>query len=136
MWISGLTERFCSGACCRAFPLPYGPEELNKRAPTVEDGEQIADMVIHLGEFYGDPQTCFCHEEYDGTPIKLNYYTCKNLTPKGNCDIYGNHPRMCKRYPDNEHCMYSDYGICNHKRKEKPKLNLEKKIEEIKEELV
>jgi Fe-S-cluster containining protein len=48
----------CTGHCCRAFSIPYAPEDLhNLQRLGTSDKErlQIADMVIYLGHFYSNP---------------------------------------------------------------------------------
>ncbi len=86
----------CTGRCCRGFSLPYSPTGLASRAAAggIEDGEQIAAMVIPLGE----SPTLPGHWRYD----------CRNLLPSGDCAVYESRPRMCSRYPYGRHCIHGD----------------------------
>lgn len=84
----------CTGHCCRNFPLPYAPHDLRARAPTIVDGEFIADMVIPIGPhdregFY----TYACRHHDDVT---------------GDCRAYDQRPDMCRRYPYGNLCEYAE----------------------------
>lgn len=81
----------CTGHCCKDFPLPYTIEEI-KNKPNLQDGQQIAEMLIFLRE----------SNYLDG---KKSYrYTCKHLQKSGDCGIYESRPRMCSNYPYGKAC--------------------------------
>ncbi len=82
----------CTGHCCKAFHLPYSPEQLAEVAHTIEDGAVIAEMAAPLG-----PGT-FTDEGWWR-------YSCRNLTPSGDCAIYETRPRMCAAYPYGGRCI-------------------------------
>lgn len=101
----------CTGHCCKAFILPYGPEDLSIRITAgldgshpmgrVEDGEQIRDMVIFLGTT--DQGWPGANPALDGS--LHHYYTCKHHDAEsGDCKIYDQRPGMCRRYPYGEPC--------------------------------
>ena len=90
----------CTGHCCRAFPLPFGPEELAAKAWGYQDGEQIAAMAIYLGQLEGPPEP-HC------SLGPAHYYTCKNLQDNGDCGIYDDRPQMCRGYPYGGQCGYT-----------------------------
>ena len=112
----------CGGACCRSFDLPYSPEELQRAADTMRrlgtpdhpdwpidvkpltDIEQIADMLIYLGEFAASPQPMIG----SGSGKACHYYTCKNLQSDGLCGIYADRPGMCRFYPYEGKCHYAE----------------------------
>lgn len=84
----------CTGRCCRGFPLPYSPTALANQATTIEDGVQIAAMVIPRGEY----------------PERPGFwrYDCKNLLPSGDCVVYETRPRMCSDYPYGLPCSWGE----------------------------
>lgn len=97
-------EHRCGGHCCKAFYLPFSPDELQRRAAELRDGAIIAGMVEHLG-FFDD----------DNRPIDLtvpvprsggHFYSCRHLTSTGLCGIYDTRPQMCKGYPYKGACNY------------------------------
>ena len=94
----------CTGHCCRAFPLPFGPQELSPEALKLRplmDGEQVAAMVTYLGWLEDPPEP---HCSLGGA----HYYTCKNLQDNGDCAIYEARPEMCRGYPYEGECGYLD----------------------------
>lgn len=96
----------CTGHCCKAFTLPYDPKELREKtlAGKFSDGdEKVADMVIYLG-FAELPPNGPAHHNTHGLPD--HWYTCKNLTPEGNCAIYEDRPRLCRDFPYKAPCPY------------------------------
>lgn len=96
----------CGGHCCRAFFLPYSPEELLEQQPFLQDGEQIVAMVEHLGEFkQGEaPPDMLPGTQATGAG---NYYRCRNIGDDGLCGIYEDRPRMCSEYPYSVTCNYT-----------------------------
>lgn len=97
----------CRGQCCESFSLRYSPHELARAAGDAKrEGRlheqiiQIAEMVLLIGEFDGNPAT------HNGTPLPTDppderqwFYTCTNLTHHGDCSIYDQRPSMCRDYP-------------------------------------
>ena len=78
----------CTGHCCESFYLPYtSREELLEdfKVKQKEDGEMIADMVIHL---------------------EGNNFTCRFFDfNTRDCTVYDKRPRMCREYPYGQKCM-------------------------------
>lgn len=104
--VLGAPRDRCSGHCCRVFSLPYDPAELQACASQVQDGEQIAAMVIPLGkhsEYAGAPRYLSRHDADGG----LHLYTCRNLdTATGDCRVYETRPAMCRNFPYERACPY------------------------------
>ena len=121
----------CVGHCCKRFPLPFSPDEIQRRAleflrwadtaarlgtarPDRADMDlvQIASMVIPLGSEpeadvarrhgYADGKTS------SGVEGRVYFYTCRNLLPNGDCAIYALRPRMCSEYPYGRPCEHRD----------------------------
>lgn len=95
----------CTGHCCRCFVLPCGPAELEAEKARVKDGEQIAAMVIYLGqhEVGWSPEAPIL----DPAPEGHHYYTCKNFdVTTNNCRAYETRPAMCRDYPYGNPCRY------------------------------
>jgi Fe-S-cluster containining protein len=59
-------------------------------------------MLISLGE------TKPRGEEFGGG--LLHYYTCKNLSPAGDCVVYESRPTMCRDYPYGNPCDHAGTG--------------------------
>lgn len=95
----------CGGHCCRAFFLPFSPEELKEKQDQLEDGPQIVAMVRHLGQFKTPPinRAHPVEQDHGGG----HWYTCANLTEEGLCGIYEDRPRMCRGYPYGASCNYA-----------------------------
>jgi Fe-S-cluster containining protein len=93
----------CTGHCCRCFPLPYGPEELQEKKGSAEDGEQIAAMVVYVGLRHTST------ESNEGVPPAnpLHFYSCSNLLPSGDCGVYETRPEMCRGFPYEGECGYT-----------------------------
>lgn len=84
----------CTGHCCRSFHLSSVPrgtadEQRAWARQHGQDGEQIADMVVPIGEDATGP-----------------LYTCRHLDEAGNCSIYNTRPRMCRTFPDGAACPF------------------------------
>jgi Fe-S-cluster containining protein len=107
-----MSERRCTGHCCRCFPLPKTPAELASNyaaflagemhengKPLIQDIEKIAPMVIPLGS-----------EQVYADGSKSQYYTCKHLQENGDCANYANRPLMCSEYPYGKPCRYAGAG--------------------------
>lgn len=126
----------CTGQCCRMFTLKYSPEDLERLASyerlawvvhleglvdgteeyawpfdigTVaipEDVEQVADMVIPRGMLKAGAT-----HPLSGQAILADVwaYDCKNLGADGDCTIYEDRPRMCRKYPRSR-----QFGICEY----------------------
>ena len=112
----------CTGHCCRSFCLPLSPIELAaaaEREQRLRDGtpregdevftrygdiEQIAEMVIYLGEWNRPPLA----RMKAGGPAEFDepghYYTCKYYGAGGNCAIYDDRPSTCREYPYDSPC--------------------------------
>lgn len=114
----------CTGHCCRAFALPYSPDQLRRArevweaylaadAPEVfdwpsdvavpEDVDIIEPMVIHLGEFTRNP---LFDGDGDAPVAPSHFYTCRNLSESGDCTIYEDRPKMCRGYPYGRECRF------------------------------
>ena len=66
-------HRRCTGHCCRSFFLPYSPRTLRRRKKTtLEDGDQIVKMIIHLGRFKENP---LCKINDSGDDQWMHFYT-------------------------------------------------------------
>lgn len=96
----------CSGHCCRAFTLPYSPEQLLQPDRLLEDGDVIRGMLVFLKEANeGDPHPT---DPVQTTAGRKWYYTCKHLDDQsGNCMIYATRPMMCRDYPYGNECKFS-----------------------------
>lgn len=93
----------CSGDCCRSFTIGHSPEQIEAWGPKVEDGEQIADMLIPLGPFQPGEALPNGRLAEDGS----HYYTCRHFDDAAKtCTDYDNRPRMCRDYPYR--------GVCEH----------------------
>lgn len=108
----------CTGHCCRAFYLPWGPDRLKQQLKEIDEGRsfvtstgpqsdahaefrQVAEMVIYIG-FQKNP------DNKDPNQQPGHYYTCKNYDgEKGQCKIYETRPNMCRNYPYASPCGYS-----------------------------
>lgn len=90
----------CTGHCCKSFPLPVTMAVLRADVEAVaagditarhfQDGAQVLDMLIPLGEPTGD--------------VQKDRYTCRHHGADGNCGIYETRPRMCSEYPYGQPC--------------------------------
>jgi Fe-S-cluster containining protein len=101
----------CPGYCCAGFYLPYTISELHAKAPTLQDGQQIAEMVIPL-----TPKQA--NERLDavgvapgrGRPTWKNrghHFTCKHWDETTMlCTIYAERPEMCRTYPNGRECQH------------------------------
>lgn len=111
--MSDKTKNECTGHCCKAFTIPYSPEELhskNKQPYPPRDGVQIEEMLIYLGAFPREEteQRFGCKPEDLQDPKKLlHFYTCKHLV-NNRCSIYKTRPRMCAEYPYHNACLYTE----------------------------
>lgn len=117
-----MTADRCTGHYCRAFWIPYTPDQIAasltaerarrtaaeqaraagqlvyktpKLPPGVtliEDIEILADMLVYLGERHPDTQ--------DAPQLKNGgWYTCRHHLPSGDCGNYAARPAMCRDYP-------------------------------------
>lgn len=107
-----LTPASMRGLCCRAFILPYGPEELWEFAEAARAGKPkrhfssdiilVADMVRYIG-----PRVC---NQIAGWPYKgdgwAHVYSCRYIQPDGRCEIYWLRPHVCRIY---DHCEYPNH---------------------------
>jgi Fe-S-cluster containining protein len=89
--------------------LPYSPQELKEKAPGLQNGQQVLEMVIYLGWLPGiaDPN------------IYGHFYTCKHLVDNKDCAIYLTRPRMCVEYPYRSECRYPGCTLKNKGKKER-----------------
>lgn len=120
----------CTGHCCRAFFLPYSPEEIRRAYLAWRDGKPvlrsspespeipnlidihiIAPMVRHLG--FGTRLDVAPTSPITPTPEAPNsiapsghFYTCVHLQQNGDCGIYDIRPTMCRDYPYGLPCRY------------------------------
>jgi Fe-S-cluster containining protein len=102
-----VTDKRCSGHCCKCFPLLLTPEELDWRQESFQDGPQINEMVIHLGRFPNQR-----------TGVEFDHYTCKYHLPSGDCGIYEHRPRMCRDHPHYNRGASCDYTECTYANQE------------------
>lgn len=93
----------CSGHCCERFWLPYDYQTFKEKAETIQDGVQIADMLIPLDD-QSHPSECVDRADLETGA----YYRCRHLTENGDCGIYETRPRMCSGYPYARLCLYRD----------------------------
>lgn len=108
----------CTGHCCKAFTIPYSPDEL--RQAYVDWLEQAQDtgrkqpqdiwliypMARYLG-FMHSPIPSISGANYP----EAHFYSCKNFDETtGDCTIYEHRPKMCSEYPYGAGC---DYGPCS-----------------------
>ncbi|MGE5681830.1 MAG: YkgJ family cysteine cluster protein [Bacillota bacterium] len=87
----------CKGHCCRAFTLPYSPEELeglkNKTICEESDFYKVPRIVEYIGSFAFDVAGNLL-------PYEMYWYTCKHFNKEtGDCMNYENRPYMCKDFP-------------------------------------
>lgn len=88
--------------CCRVFYLNRTPEQLidmcdNK---TLEDWEVAEPMLRYLGSKFST-----------AAGEAVDFYTCVNVDPAGQCRIYEDRPHFCREYPRNykgQRCQYRD----------------------------
>ena len=105
----------CTGHCCRAFVLMgYSPAEIEQRVlrpdpdqPEMQDGVQVLEMVIPLGEFASVEEAGQgVASTADPTGKMSHFYTCRHYKHE-QCAIYESRPAMCRDYPyRNEPCRY------------------------------
>jgi Fe-S-cluster containining protein len=89
----------CTGHCCRGFSLEYPLAAVQEEyalwqrdpalATRLPDIGTIGEMLIPLGVFR-----------------KQELFTCRHLSPAGNCTIYETRPRMCRDFPGPRPCPY------------------------------
>ena len=95
----------CTGHCCRRFPLPVAPDELDLVRERCEDGVFVADMLVHI-----EPATEPEPRPGQGPQAargEVHYYTCRHFnTDTGNCQEYENRPAMCRNFPYGDTCSY------------------------------
>lgn len=95
-------DRRCTGQCCQAFVVGDCLTHAELKAMHDEylaghdSGNQIElvyPMVISLGVRTVHPLT--------GKPISrpTEFFSCTHLSKSGDCEIYDDRPRMCRRYP-------------------------------------
>ena len=133
----------CSGHCCKAFTLPYSPDEIwatyqrwrnqGTLQPIMKNGQLgtsgipidiflIAPMLVYKGLMFPP----FKQVRPDEPRIKHHIYTCKHFDAKKKCTIYEYRPQMCRDYPYGKSC---NYVACTWKeRKEKPETAKERKL--------
>ncbi|MBI3558340.1 MAG: YkgJ family cysteine cluster protein [Deltaproteobacteria bacterium] len=90
----------CVGHCCRRFAIEHSEKDLHEDlarwrqdpgTSTIRDVEIIAPMVIPIARSRNG----------------LEYvYTCKNLSPGGDCGIYETRPQMCRDFPTEQGCHF------------------------------
>lgn len=99
----------CTGHCCKAFTLPYSPDELQEKFEEWVGGKDngprdidvVWPMAIYLGPSHVNPATGLQH------PETFHVYTCEHFEG-GNCTIYEGRPNVCRRYPNGRKCYYKD----------------------------
>ena len=87
----------CVGHCCRGFSLehPYSTVQAEFEAwkatgsSKIPNVEAIHAMLVPLGVFRGQ-----------------ELFTCRHLSPEGNCTIYETRPKMCRDFPGPNPCPY------------------------------
>lgn len=119
----------CRGNCCRAFTLPFSPTELQDHAEKQarrdanpgagyegskwNEIEQVAGMAVYLGRGWMDADSGDFISEFEGLGRGYNMtgardvYTCRNLRDNGDCGIYETRPKMCRDYPYEQPCHFS-----------------------------
>lgn len=98
-----MTERRCTGHCCKRFFIGYTPEQFTKVLvwPEEDDAtmhEMLVPLeIVHVADkAVGAWYTCkFFKQHEDGT---------------GDCTIYERRPKMCRDYPG-----YSQGNSCSFK---------------------
>jgi Fe-S-cluster containining protein len=114
-----MTDR-CRGHCCLAFPLPRSPEELAADVREVEAAEAEQRLparravlgverwfswLTYLGKKTRHP-TADRGSALD-CPEGQHFYSCKMLSPEGDCLAYDNRPHFCRTYGVFEPCEHS-----------------------------
>jgi Fe-S-cluster containining protein len=101
----------CNGLCCKAFVLGnYSHEELKfafEHRRSAGESVQVPQGIrwikpleietwwpwmIHLGKFEVHPTTG------DSFGKEVDFYTCSQLQPNGDCAVYKNRPHFCQSY--------------------------------------
>lgn len=101
----------CNGDCCAVFFLPYTISEMRRRAPTLRDGQQIAEMVIPLTPKEARERREQLAPGSIALPIRWrdrgHHFTCRHWDPETRlCGIYEDRPTMCRTFPDGDPCEH------------------------------
>ena len=100
----------CTGHCCKAFQISAGLDEIKRRAPNLDDGAFIVDMLIPLysgplGEMPPELRAITDIPD-DGAPDAMRHvYTCRHFDG-AQCQSYESRPAMCRRYPYERKCEF------------------------------
>lgn len=94
----------CIGHCCRRFTLKSKDgyilnswiDAWLKNYYLENDQKKVYEMLIQLEDVYEN-------DEWRG------YFTCKNLDIlSGDCKIYSTRPNMCRNFPNDGICQYTE----------------------------
>ena len=91
----------CPGYCCRCFPLPYSPEDIQSWVNRDEktDHYKASQLLIYLGRFKTNPINPDSISLQPESCRDYSYfYTCRNLGLDGKCKDYENRMKMCSSY--------------------------------------
>ena len=93
-----MSER-CRGHCCRRFALKHSYEKLQNESTRVAGGEtsEIKDVQTIAAMVIPVARNALAGE---------HVYTCKNLSPAGDCTIYEQRPQMCRDFPQAKGCHF------------------------------
>lgn len=75
-------EKRCSGHCCKAFFLPYTPEQCKDDKVLVgicEEDRPLLESAVFIGRE---------EIEVEGQISMTHWYTCRHLQSNGDCGIY------------------------------------------------
>lgn len=103
----------CAGHCCRAFHLPYPPDQLLVKARAGCFTPDVTDWVLGGGPIplAAWPEDLVMVCDYPTTVER--WYTCSFLQPNGDCGIYDLRPSTCRDYPQYEHATRCAYQDCD-----------------------
>lgn len=112
----------CTGSCCRCFVLSTPMQRLytgaendqakregrptNPWAPRIYDAEFVADMLIYLGRGATPPVALAARAPLDGQPHE--WFTCRHLSPAGDCTAYESRPKLCRDYGVQHVCEHNN----------------------------
>ena len=106
----------------RSMTSGHEPTPRHALRPAGEDQLQIYDeihliypMLIPLGRMKQNPEKLIVTESMRQSPgweesddQGVDFFTCKHLSPEGNCTIYEIRPNMCRRYGVRRDCEFED----------------------------
>lgn len=146
----------CCGTCCKAFVLGGYTREKVQRCydnalrletegmtdwvrPHVHWYPLIVNGILrwwpwmeYLGHYRSHPITGRTNNEPNG----LDYFTCNQLSPEGNCMVYDQRPHFCRSYGVDIQCEHTDctWKDAWHWGEKKPGTKLEQEMVELKED--